>query len=96
MTGLRTHSWTRVSIEGKNMYQLNLEPIDFIDRPLTKGVVAGRVQTTIFVKSVKGTVRIESLDAYPFKFHRNEKNLREASIDRGLKETNLSNESFCC
>ena len=93
MTGLprlfELASWTRVSIEGKNMYQLNLESIDLIDRPLTKGVVAGRVQSTIFIKNVKGTVPIDSLDAYPFRFHRDESNLREAIVNRGKKWVSL-------
>lgn len=71
------------------MYQLNLESIDLIDRPLTKGVVAGRVTTTVFIKSVKGTVPIDSLDVYPFKFHRGEKNVREAIINRGKKWVSL-------
>ena len=93
MTGLprlfELTSWTRATIEGKSMYQLNLESIDLIDRPLTKGVVAGRVQTTIFIKFSKGTVRIDSLDAYPFKFHSDEKNLREVIINRGKKWVTL-------
>jgi hypothetical protein len=93
MTGLprlfELISWTRVSIDGKNMYQLNLESNDLIDRPLTKGVVAGRVQTVIFIKSIRGTVRIDSLDVYPARYHRDEKNLQEAIINRGKKWVSL-------
>jgi len=40
--------WTRMSIEGKSMYQLSLESIELINHPLTKGVVAGRVKTINF------------------------------------------------
>jgi len=57
------------------MYQLNLESIDLIDRPLTKRVVVGRVQRTILIKPGNGTIPIDSLDAYPVKFHRDEKKL---------------------
>jgi hypothetical protein len=93
MTGLprlfELTSWTRATVEGKAMYQLNLESIDLIDRPLTKGVVAGRVQTTIFIKAGKGTVRIDSLDAYPVRFHRDEKNLMESITNRGKKWVGL-------
>ena len=93
MTGLprlfELISWTRVSIEGKHMYQLNLESIDLIDRPLTKGVVAGRVQTTINIKFIKGTTRIDSLDVYPLRFHRDELNFREVIINRGKKWVSL-------
>lgn len=89
MTGLprlfELVSWTRVSIDGKNMYQLNLESIDLIDRPLTKGVVAGRVQTTILIRAVRGTVRIDSLDVYPLRYHQDQKNLRDAIMKRGEK-----------
>ena len=71
------------------MYQLNLESIDLVDRPLTKGVVVGRVQRTILIKAGKGTIPIDSLDAYPVKFHRDEKKLRETIINRGEKWVSL-------
>ena len=58
------------------MYQLNLESVDLIDRSLTKDVIVGRVQTTVFLKAVRGIVRIDSFDAYPLKFHQNEKTVR--------------------
>jgi hypothetical protein len=82
-------SWTRVVIEGKAMYQLNLESVDLIDRPLTKEVVMGRVQSTVFIKIVRGTVRIDSLDAYPLKFHRDQKLVQEAVMKRGKKWVSL-------
>ena len=81
-------SWTRV--EGKPMYQLNLESVDLIDRPLTKDVIVGRVQTTVFLKAVRGIVRIDSFDAYPLKFHQNEKTVREAVMKRGNKWVSLT------
>jgi len=82
-------SWTRVAIEGKPMYQLNLESVDLVDRPLTKDVIVGRVQSTVFLKAVRGTVRIDSFDAYPLKFHQNEKAVREAVMKRGNKWVSL-------
>lgn len=82
-------SWTRTSLEGKHMYQLNLESVDLVDRPVTHSVVVGRVQTTVFVKALRGTVRIDSLDAYPLKFHADPEGLKQSIIRRGKKWVSL-------
>jgi len=82
-------SWHRVLIKEQPVYQLNLESVDLIDCPLTKEVTLGRVQTKVFVTAVKGTVRIDSFDAYPLKFHRDEKLVREAVMKRGKKWVSL-------
>lgn len=82
-------SWTRLAVEGKPMYQLNLESIDLVDRPLTKGVVVGKVQTTVYLKAFRGTTNIESLDAYPLKFHSDEAGVKEAVMRRGKKWVSL-------
>ena len=76
-------------VDGQPMYQLNLESVDLIDQTLTKGVVVGRVQTTVFIKRMRGTVRIDTLDAYPLKFHPDEKGLREGLLLRGKKWVGL-------
>lgn len=82
-------SWTKIMVDGQPMYQLNLESVDLIDQTLTKGVVVGRVQTTVFIKRMRGTVRIDTLDAYPLKFHPDEKGLREGLLLRGKKWVGL-------
>lgn len=82
-------SWTKGVADGKPMYQLNLESLDLIDRAITKGVVVARVQTTVFITPVKGTVKIDTLDAYPLKFHPDEKGLKEELLRRGKKWISL-------
>ena len=82
-------SWTKIIIDGQPMYQLNLESVDLIDQTVTKGVVVGRVQTSLFIKRMRGTVRIDTLDVYPLQFHPDEKGLREGLLVRGKKWVTL-------
>lgn len=82
-------SWIRTSIEGKPMYQLSLESVDLVDRQVIQSVVVGRVQTTVYIKPLRGTVRIESLDAYPLKFHSDPQGLKETILKRGKKWVSL-------
>jgi hypothetical protein len=93
ITGLprlfRLMSWQRTGIEGRAMYQLTMESIDLVDRPVTHSVVVGKIQTVVFLKAVSGTVKIDSLDAYPLKFHPDEKGLCEAIMKRGKKWVSL-------
>ncbi|KAH9487460.1 ATPase family AAA domain-containing protein 3B [Psilocybe cubensis] len=82
-------SWIRTSIEGKPMYQLNLESVDLVDRQITHSVVVGRVQTTVYLKPMRGTVKIDTLDAYPMKFHSDPQGLKETILKRGQKWVSL-------
>lgn len=93
ITGLprlfRLTDWQRSGVEGMLMYQLHLESVDLVDRPMTHTVVVGKVQTVVYIKRMRGTVKIDSLDAYPIKFHPDEKGLRESIMKRGKKWVNL-------
>ncbi|CAA7269692.1 unnamed protein product [Cyclocybe aegerita] len=82
-------SWVRVALDGKPMYQLTLESVDLVDRPVTHSVVVGRVQTTVYLKPFKGTGKIDALDAYPLKFHHDAEGLKEAVLRRGKKWVSL-------
>ena len=57
-------SWVQTQTKGKPMFQLNMESVDLVDRPLAHSVVVARVQTIVYIRPV-GTVKIDSLDAYP-------------------------------
>jgi hypothetical protein len=93
ITGLprlfRLTSWQRVCIDGTAMYQLQMESVDLVDRSTTRSVVVGKVQTVVHLRPTRGTVRIDSLDAYPIKFHPDEKALRETITKRGKKWVSL-------
>jgi len=82
-------SWVRTQIEGKPMFQLNLESVDLVDRHLTHSVVVGRVQTIVYIRPISGTVKIDSLDAYPLKFHADPEGLKETIKKRGQKWVSL-------
>jgi hypothetical protein len=82
-------SWVRTQVEGKPMFQLNLESVDLVDRPLTHSVVVGRVQTIVYIRPMAGTVKIDSLDAYPLKFHADPEGLKESIRKRGKKWVSL-------
>lgn len=49
----------------------------------------GRVQNRVIIAPFKGTVPINSLDAYPFKYHTNEEALRKKLLARGEKWVGL-------
>ncbi|KAF8797499.1 P-loop containing nucleoside triphosphate hydrolase protein [Phlegmacium glaucopus] len=93
ITGLprlfRLTDWKRTCIDGMSVYQLNMESVDLVDRPMTHSVVVGKVQTVVFLRFVSGTVKIDSLDAYPLKYHPDEKGLREMITERGKKWVSL-------
>ncbi|KAJ7092995.1 P-loop containing nucleoside triphosphate hydrolase protein [Mycena belliarum] len=80
---------TRTSIEGLPVYQLALEAVDLVDRPLTQGVAVGRVATCVLLPYFKGAARIDALDAFPLKFHSAEAQLRERVVQRGRKWVDL-------
>ncbi|KAF7323754.1 AAA domain-containing protein [Mycena kentingensis (nom. inval.)] len=93
VTGLerlfRLESFTRTCVEGVPVYALSLEAVDLVDRPLTQTVGVGRVQASVFIPYFKGATRIDTLDAYPLRFHPNEKQLRETITQRGKKWVGL-------
>jgi len=70
-------------------YELHMESVDLVDRPMTHNAVVGKVQTVVSLRYMSGTVKITSLDAYPLKFHPDEKGLREVTIKRGKKWVSL-------
>ena len=82
-------SWVRTQVEGKPIFQLNLESVDLVDRPLTHSVVVGRIQTIVYIRPMSGTVKIDSLDAYPLKFHADPEGLKETITKRGRKWVSL-------
>ncbi|KAF8892879.1 P-loop containing nucleoside triphosphate hydrolase protein [Infundibulicybe gibba] len=82
-------SFLRSSVEGKPAYQLTCESVDMIDNA-TGGVRVGRVQNIILVKMFRGTVRIDTLDAYPIQYHPSEDILRKEVLARGKKWAGLT------
>lgn len=86
---LKLTSWQRLCMDGRTVYQLEMESVDLVHRSMSHSVVVGKVQTTVLLRSVRGTVRIDSLDAYPIKFHPDEKELRETIAKRGKKWVSL-------
>ncbi|KAJ7451970.1 P-loop containing nucleoside triphosphate hydrolase protein [Mycena latifolia] len=80
---------TRTAVEGVPVYRLALEAVDLVDRPLTQGVAVGRVATSVLLPYFKGAARIDSLDAFPIKFHPAEEQLRERLTQRGRKWVEL-------
>ncbi|KAF8202628.1 P-loop containing nucleoside triphosphate hydrolase protein [Mycena galopus ATCC 62051] len=81
--------FNRTTIEGVPVYQLGLEGVDLVDRPMTQTVVVGRVSTLVYIPFFKGAMRIEKLDAFPLKFHPAEAQLRETIVRRGQKWVEL-------
>ena len=71
------------------MFQLNMESVELVDRPLTHSVVVGRVQTIVYIRPIVGTVKIDSLDAYPLKFHADPEGLEESIMKRSKKWVSL-------
>ncbi|KAJ6468484.1 hypothetical protein C8R47DRAFT_989947 [Mycena vitilis] len=82
-------SATRTALDGVPVYQLALEGVDLVDRPLTQSVAVGRVATAVYLPYFKGAVRIDALDAFPLRFHAKEGELREAVVARGRKWVGL-------
>lgn len=76
-------SFTRTTVGGMSVYQLICENVDLMNQLDT--FVVGRVHTVILIKYFKGTVRIQSLDVFPLKYHPDEKGLKEMLITRGKK-----------
>ncbi|KAK0457250.1 P-loop containing nucleoside triphosphate hydrolase protein [Desarmillaria tabescens] len=73
------------NVEGMRCYQLSCVSVDLVDRPLTQTVGVSNVTTQILIKRFKGTVKIDSLDAYPIRFHPDAAKLKETVLQRGKK-----------
>lgn len=82
-------SWTRKIIEAKSVFQLDLESIDLVDRPITQSVVVGRVRTTLLIRYFSGTIKIDTMDVYPIQFHRDRKALEQTVCERAKKWVEL-------
>ncbi|KAJ6473510.1 P-loop containing nucleoside triphosphate hydrolase protein [Mycena vulgaris] len=79
----------RTSVDGVPVYQLSLEGVDLVDRPLTQSVAVGRVTASVYIPYFKGAMRIDALDAFPLKYHAGETQLRETVARRGQKWVEL-------
>lgn len=87
----KLESAVQTSVDGKSCYQLNCTSMDLVDRPVTQSVGVAKVTTQILlVKSFRGTVKIESLDAYPIRFHPDAPKLCEMIRERGKKWVSLN------
>ena len=89
---LQLKSVDRPSVAMNNdvfVYTLICENIDALDSedPLSRGI--GRVQHKIMIAPFKGTVRIDSLDAYPLDYHPQAAFIRKSLIARGQKWLSL-------
>ncbi|KAJ7097392.1 hypothetical protein C8R44DRAFT_843635 [Mycena epipterygia] len=82
-------SFTHTSIDCVPAYQLTLEAVDLVDRPLTQSLTVGRVQIFACIPYFKGVGRIDTLDVFPLKFHNAEAQLRETITRRGQKWVDL-------
>lgn len=82
-------SSSRVSLDGVPCYQLNCESYDLVDRPATQTVGVGRVSTSILLRMFKGTVKIDTLDAFPMKYHPDVEALTRVTLDRAKKWVGL-------
>jgi hypothetical protein len=86
---LKLASFQRAVINGRPVQQLVFESVDLIDMAMSGGVMIGKVQTIIHIQSWTGAVRIDSLDAYPIRYHHDEAGLKDAARSRGNKWVNL-------
>ena len=59
-------------------------------RRANSGRAFGRARSRIIIAPFAGTIKINSLDAYPIRFHTNEQELREKLITRGRKWASLA------
>ncbi|KAF8911924.1 P-loop containing nucleoside triphosphate hydrolase protein [Mucidula mucida] len=75
----KLESVQQTAVDGKRCYQLNCISMDLVDRPVTQSVGVA-----------KGTVKIDALDAYPIRFHRDAPKLRDAIKERGKKWVGLN------
>jgi hypothetical protein len=80
-------SFTRTVAGAMSSYQLTCESVDLMNQQDT--VTVGRVHTLITIKHFKGTVRIDTLDVFPLKYHPDEEGLREMLMKRGRKWADL-------
>ncbi|KAL0571467.1 hypothetical protein V5O48_010503 [Marasmius crinis-equi] len=82
-------SWVRIANGNVTYYQLVAESVDLVDHQVTATVNPGKVQTTIILPMFRGTVPMETLDAYPLKYHKNQEEVRESVLARGRKWVDL-------
>jgi len=71
-------------------YTLICEGIDANDSEDSKSPVFFRTQTRILLVEFDGTVKINSLNAYPIQYHPQEAELRRFLVGRGLKWSKLT------
>ena len=87
---LKLTSSTKIIQDNKFIaLQLVFESVDLIDMAASNAVSIGNVQTVINIMAWQGAVKIESLDAYPIRYHHDEVGLKEAAMKRGKKWASL-------
>lgn len=90
LQALQLVSATKVCTPGGSLYTLICEGLDVQDSedPATKSFF--RFQTRLIIPEFKGTVKINSLEAYPIQYHPFESELKKTLIERGRKWANLT------
>ena len=102
---LRLVSSSKIAItSGTGFYDLVCENVDAVDeenrsnedntveaeiRRAGGGPAFGKVESRLLITSFKGTMKINSLDAYPIQFDADERGLRKALTERGRKWVSL-------
>ncbi|KAI0922719.1 hypothetical protein AcV5_009616 [Taiwanofungus camphoratus] len=105
LRAVQLKSVSKVSIGGGGLYDLICESVDAVDavdentplfdtinaelRKAGGGKSYGRVENRIVLPSFKGTVKINSLDTYPLKYHPAHVELKKELLARGRKWISL-------
>lgn len=101
---LRLISATKIRTMSGALFDLLCESMDAVDdnnamagdisaeaevRRAGGGRAFGKVQNRVIIVGFMGTVKINTLEAYPIKYHANETELRKQLLERGRKWTSL-------
>ncbi|SJL04222.1 uncharacterized protein ARMOST_07583 [Armillaria ostoyae] len=78
----RLESAVSTNVEATRCHRLSCVSMDLVDRPLTQTVGVSKVTTQILIKKFKGAMKIDSLDAYPIRFHPDSAKLKEMVKER--------------
>jgi len=87
---LQLVSITKVATPSGFLYTLICEGIDADDSDDSSSTGFYRTQSRIILPDFEGTVKINSLDAYPIQYHPQETELRRSLVARGLKWSKLT------
>lgn len=81
---------TKIPTAAGFMYNLILEGIDSDESDSSNALGFFRTQSRILLPPFEGTVKINSLEAYPIQFHPQEAEIRRSLIARGRKWSKLT------